>query len=844
MGRRESAVLKQLSAGEDRDLRSEYITPAIKIVLVGVAYYASGRLGLRLALVEKNVTPLWPPTGIAVVAFLVLGRGIWPGVALAAFLVNAPISSNLWAAGATAVGNTIAPLVAAELLIRTGFRKELERLRDAIAIVLLAALVSMTISASIGAGTLVASDAIPGSEFISAWAVWWTGDAMGVMVVAPFLLTLLSLRRYPKLTWKEQAEAVALLAAVTVATLAVLQTSLNLLFLVLPPIGWMAWRFQQRGVAPAALVVTGITAWAAAHSYGPFAGGSLFQKMLQLQAFNATVAFTSFVLAAVVSERLRDREALEQAAADLEERVRQRTSELSGVNDRLRREIAERKDAERRLRQRERQLADAQQVARVGSWEWLVPEDRVTWSDEMFRIHGYRPREFSVTFDRAVELVVDEDLPRIRQDVATAFRKARDHDLPPSEYRIRRTDGVERVLLGKSKLKVDPAGRPLRLVGTVQDITEDKLAEREHRIAETLQRSFLPDILPEIPGVMLAARYVPATTDVEVGGDWYDVLQLANGRVGVAIGDVAGHGLRAASAMAQLRMALRAYAVEEDTPVDVVRRLHQLVQRLPLDEMATLIYLVFDPDSGTVTFANAGHPPPLVIGPDGATMYLEDGLAPPLGTPAHPDHYLESASNLPAGSTLLLFTDGLIEKRGDSLRHGLARLTEEASKAGPDLDTLCNHLLDSLLGRDVSDDIALLALRLVPFGDKPLVLRVPAEPRVLAPIRHTLRRWLREHEATAQDVNDILVASGEACSNAIQHAYGPVEGTLEITLALLDGEVELTIRDWGTWRPTSPAQGGRGMHLMLGLMDNVDVDSRSEGTVVRMRRRLGRRAPS
>jgi anti-sigma regulatory factor (Ser/Thr protein kinase) len=326
-----------------------------------------------------------------------------------------------------------------------------------------------------------------------------------------------------------------------------------------------------------------------------------------------------------------------------------------------------------------------------------------------------------------------------------------------------------------------------------------------------------------------------------VGGDWYDVLQLAGGEVGVAIGDVAGHGLRAASAMAQLRMALRAYALEEDAPVAVVRRLHQLVQRIPMDEMATLIYLVFDPDSGTVTFANAGHPPPLVIGPDGMTSYLEEGLAPPLGTPAHPDYFVERTSKLPAGATLLLFTDGLVEKRGDSLRHGLARLKEEAAKAGPDLDTLCNHLLDSLLGQDVSDDIAILALRPVPFGDEPFTLRVPAEPRVLAPLRHTMRRWLREHDATAQDVNDLLVASGEACSNAIQHAYGPVEGSMEITMALTGDEVELTVRDWGNWRPTSPSQGGRGLHLMQGLMDDVDVDSRSEGTVVRMRRRLGPR---
>jgi PAS domain S-box-containing protein len=842
MGRRETAVLNEVSTREQRDLRSEYLTPAIKIVLVAAAYYFSARLGLRLALIERNVTPLWPPTGIAVVAFLVLGRGIWPGVALAAFLVNAPISANVGAAAATAGGNTVAPLVAAELLTLAGFDQSLARLRDALAIVLLAALGAMTLSASIGTLTLLASNAISRREFLSAWTVWWTGDAMGVMVVAPFLLSVLSLRRYRRLSWLQQGEAVGWLVAVIVVSILVMRSSLNLTFVVLPLIGVIAWRFQQRGAAPAALVVTVISTWAAAQAYGPFAKGSLFDKMIQLQAFNATVAFTSFVLAAVVSARLQDREALEIAAADLEERVRQRTSELSGVNDRMRREIAERKDAERRLRQRERQLADAQQVGQVGSWEWHIPEDRVTWSDEMYRIHGYRPQEFPITFDKAMELVFEDDAVRIRDNVKAEFRKGRTHDLSPTEYRIRRTDGAERVLLGKSSLKVDATGRPLRMVGTVQDITEDKQAEREHRIAETLQRTFLPDLLPEIPGVMLASRYVAATTDVEVGGDWYDVLQLADGRVGVAIGDVAGHGLRAASAMGQLRMALRAYALEEDAPAPVLRRLHQLVQRLPLDEMATMVYLVFDPDSQTVTFTNAGHPPPLVIGADGSSTYLEEALAPPLGTPASPDVYEERTTELPPGATLLLFTDGLVERRGDSLRHGLERLREQATVAGPDLDTLCDHLLDSLLGREVSDDIAILALRPVPFGETPLVIRVPAEPRVLAPLRHTLRRWLREHHATTQDVNDILVASGEACSNAIQHAYGPIEGSLEVTMTANDDqEIELIVRDWGSWRPTSPAQGGRGLHLMLGLMDAVDVDSRSEGTVVRMRRRLGGR---
>jgi PAS domain S-box-containing protein len=836
MDRGESAVLN--SSERFPGIRSEHVGRAATVLLVGASYYLAARLGLRLALIEKNVTPLWPPTGIALVAFLTFGRRIWPGVALAAFLVNEPISTSLWAAAITAIGNTLAPLVAAELLVRVDFHKAIDRLRDAIAIVFLGALLGMAISASIGAGTLVLSDAIPGKEFPSAWAVWWTGDAMGVLVVAPFLLSLLRLRQYPKLTWEKRVEAALLFVSIVTLSLIVTRSHLSLLFVLLPFLGWAAWRFQQRGSAPAALVVAGIATWAAARGWGPFRAEPLLAKMLNLQAFNATVAFTSFVFAALVTERIRDREGLERAAADLEGRVRKRTSELSDTNERLRLEIAERKDAEKRLRQRERQLADAQHLAQVGSWEWLIPEDRVTWSDEMYSIHGYRPQEFPVTFDKAVDRVFPEDLAVIKGNLEAAFRKGKSHGLPSREYRIVRADGQERTLLGKSQLHVDAGGRPLRLVGTVQDITGDKTAQREHRIAETLQRSLLLDRLPEIPGVTLAARYVPATSDAEVGGDWYDVMQLPNGQVGFAIGDVAGHGLRAAATMAQLRMALRAYALEEDSPVQIVRRVHQLVQRLPMTEMTTMIYLVFDPDSGTVAFANAGHPPPLLIATDGSTSFLEDGLAPPLGTAPHPDYYVERTSPLPAGSTLLLFTDGLVERRGDSIDLGLHRLEEEASGTHAVLDELCDHLLASLLGTEVSDDIALLALRPVSFDGDPLRVHLPAEPRVLAPLRHTLRRWLREIDATPQEINDILVASGEACSNAIQHAYGAREGYVDVTLAVVGDSIEVVVRDSGSWRASSPAQGGRGLHLMRGLMTSVDLDTGPDGTRVRLRHRL------
>jgi PAS domain S-box-containing protein len=837
IGRREEALLRYQSA------RRAIAGPGLQSVLVrmlvvAAAYYVAARLSLELALVEENVTPLWPPTGIALVAFLTLGRGVWPGVALAAFLVNAPISTSPLAAAATAAGNTLAPLTAALLLQRVGFRPEIDRLRDAAAIVFLAALASMLISASVGAAALVLSDAIAPGDFLSAGAVWWAGDAMGVLVVAPFLLSLRLFRPGSRVSWTRRAEAAGLFVLLTIVTGVVVRTDLRILFVVLPFLGWAAWRFQLRGAAPAALLVATMATWAAAKGYGPFANGTLLEKMTTLQAFNATVAFTSFVFAAVVSERMRAREALEQAAAELEARVRRRTSELSTANEQLGREIAERTETERALREREAQLAEAQHVARVGSWEWAIPENRVTWSDEMYRIHGYRPQEFPVTFDRAIEQVVSEDLSRISRNVAAALEKRRDHDLPDIEYRILRRDGAERVLLGRGRFQVGPGGEPLRMVGTVQDVTEGKQAEREHRIAETLQRSLLPDRLPQIPGVLLAARYVPASTDMQVGGDWYDVLHLPDGQVGLVIGDVAGHGLRAASTMAQLRMALRSSALEELSPAAVVRRVHRLLERLAPSEIATLIYVVLDPDSGMIRFANAGHPPPLVILESGEASYLEQGLAPPLGATRLSDGYVEAVSPFPPGSTILLYTDGLVERRGASIRDGLARLKTEASAAASDLDSLCDHLLVSLAGGDVSDDIALLALRLVPLATQPLLIRVPAEPHVLALVRQTLRRWLREVAADPQEAYDILVACGEACANAIQHAYGAKEGFVELGVALEGGEVQVTVRDSGSWRSRATTDGGRGLQLMRGLMDAVEVDRGQGGTVVSMRRRL------
>jgi anti-sigma regulatory factor (Ser/Thr protein kinase) len=177
-----------------------------------------------------------------------------------------------------------------------------------------------------------------------------------------------------------------------------------------------------------------------------------------------------------------------------------------------------------------------------------------------------------------------------------------------------------------------------------------------------------------------------------------------------------------------------------------------------------------------------------------------------------------------------------VEKRGISIDEGLERLATVATDGGQDLEAFCEQLLCSMVEGDTADDVALLAIRPVPLTGRPL-LRVPAEPRVLAPLRQTLRRWLRESDADPHVADDILLACGEVCTNVIQHAYGAKEGPLEISLDVRDGTAEVTIRDQGCWRPPSGIHGGYGLPLVQELMESVELMGGPDGTVVRMRRR-------
>ncbi|WP_432994567.1 PP2C family protein-serine/threonine phosphatase [Dactylosporangium sp. CA-233914] len=244
--------------------------------------------------------------------------------------------------------------------------------------------------------------------------------------------------------------------------------------------------------------------------------------------------------------------------------------------------------------------------------------------------------------------------------------------------------------------------------------TQARLHSLDRAAARALQRSLLPSRPPSIAGLDVAVRYVPGA-EVGVGGDWYDVFELPSGCIGLAVGDVAGNGLRAAVVMGRIRSALRAYALETDDPADVLARLDRKIQRFEPDAMATAIYAVIPPGLDTVTISNAGHLPPVAVHPHGPGVLTTVRPDLPLGT--YPDIERRTTTlPLPPGTGLMFYTDGLVERRDRSIDAGLARLTAAATLAPattlPPAETLCSTVMAAMLGDHApTDDIAVLALR-------------------------------------------------------------------------------------------------------------------------------------
>jgi GAF domain-containing protein/anti-sigma regulatory factor (Ser/Thr protein kinase)/anti-anti-sigma regulatory factor len=372
----------------------------------------------------------------------------------------------------------------------------------------------------------------------------------------------------------------------------------------------------------------------------------------------------------------------------------------------------------------------------------------------------------------------------------------------------------------------------------------------EHDVAASLQHALLPDSLPQADGLELAVRYLPAADGTAAGGDFYEAVELPGGRLGLAVGDIVGHGPDAAAAMGQLRSAVRAYALEGRSPARVVQLLSRYADGVPGARGATLVYAVLDPGARELRYACAGHPPPLLVGPDGDTRFLQGARGVPLDrTLGHV--YEDATAQVPEHATLVLYTDGAIERRGEPLDIGLARLAQAAS-AGARLDpeAFCTELLDALFagGQARRDDVALLAARALPLVVAPLQLWFAARADQLSVVREAMRTWLQGVGVEAGDSELVVLAAGELCANAVEHAYPPdSDSAVEVALAREPGGVlTLAVRDHGRWRPppVDPGDRGRGLSIVRALMHAVDIDAGADGTTVSARFRPGGAPPA
>jgi anti-sigma regulatory factor (Ser/Thr protein kinase) len=362
--------------------------------------------------------------------------------------------------------------------------------------------------------------------------------------------------------------------------------------------------------------------------------------------------------------------------------------------------------------------------------------------------------------------------------------------------------------------------------------------EREQATAEVLQRSLLPEELPALEGVELTARYLPGTSGVKIGGDWYDVFALPSGRLSFVVGDVVGRGVMAASVMSEIRIAVRAYLAEGHALEDVMRMLNDLLVSMGRNRSATAAVLELDFETGELQAVSAGHLPPLLLGPDGESRLLELPPGLPLGIRSG-GGYKSRRYAFPEGSVLLLFTDGLVERRGESIDEGLARLREAAREAAADDDSsFADRVYRRLLEETtLDDDVALLTIESIPLGPR-IEMTLDAHPRVLAGLRRTLGRWLISEGVGEDELFNITLAASEAAANSIEHAYGAHDATFRICCEHDGDRVQVVVSDDGRWRDSRPYGRGRGLAIMRALVDGARIERREDGTSVTLTKHL------
>ncbi|HET8752313.1 MAG TPA: MASE1 domain-containing protein [Gaiellaceae bacterium] len=417
------AVEGRLEAvGADARTRALY---AVRLVAVAAVYYGGAKLGLALSVAHGVITPVWPPTGIALASLVLFGRQMWPAVAVGAFLANATGGASIPVALALSFGNTLEAVIGYELLRLVRFRPSLERVRDVLALVILAGAASTAVAATNGVTALwIAGDL--SDTYGSSWLLFWVGDAMGNLIVASLLLVVASLalsRRLPRVHVAEGATLLALLVGFSCFVfLAGYWRYPHVLF---PLYIWAVLRFGQLGAVSSSFIVAAIAIAGAVGGETPLAHSTGTNVVLILEALLAGVTISVLLLGAVLAEHSRA----------------------------------------------EGELAEAQALARVGNWSWDVGTGRVSWSDELYRLVGLEPQSQPFDLDGYLGLLHPEDRERARRIIDRAYESGEPFAF---DHRVFLPDGNLRWLHGRGRVLRNAAGEAVRMAGTAQDITERK----------------------------------------------------------------------------------------------------------------------------------------------------------------------------------------------------------------------------------------------------------------------------------------------------------------------------------------------------------------------------------
>jgi PAS domain S-box-containing protein len=415
-------------------ISSRHVRFALLGAAIAGAYVGAAKLGLTLDVSHGVITPVWAPSGIALAALLILGVRYWPAVAVGAFVANATGDASVAVAAGITVGNTLAAVAGAFFVRLLGFRIELDRVRAVLALVVGGALASTAISATNGVTVLTIADATE-DPYGSAWLLWWFGDAIGVLMVAPALLVLFA-SRGSRPTRARLLEALALLAAVaTVGAIVFLAGAWRYPYLIFPFLLWAALRFRQVGAAAASFLVGALGTWGAIEGTIPIGADTATGRVQIVQALFALVAVSLLVVGATLAERETGRKALVQTAS---------------------------------------RLSEAQALAHIGSWEWDIRRDVVTWSDELYRVFGRSPGSGPVTYHSYLDHIHPDDRTFVDQAITRAFG---DREPFAFEHRIVRPDGVERVVSSRGRVILN-GDEAVSMVGTAQDVTDQRQADR------------------------------------------------------------------------------------------------------------------------------------------------------------------------------------------------------------------------------------------------------------------------------------------------------------------------------------------------------------------------------